>query len=200
MHESNTKTTSAFSLLALLLAAAAFKDELKGLYLPLPHVSLLSVVVVIIILVSALLVLYLIIDLKAGTVLEKRLDTDRLKLVLDHAFLFLVILLIFLVLAEVIIQLLNLTIGYQQVSLLLSSIAMGVIVGIRTIIDKRQYEKYLNTLSEKERLIKLKIMSARSYLSTINSPRLRLDIESDISRFEKELSNIASQASEKDLK
>lgn len=198
MQESNTKTTSAFSLLALLLAAAAFKEELKGLYLPLPHVSLFNVAVVIIILVSVLLVLYLIIDLKAGTVLEKRLETDRLKLVLDHAFLFLVILLVFLVLAEVIIQLLNLTIGYQQVSILLSSIAIGVMVGVRTIIDKRQYEKYLNTLTEQERLIKLKMMSARNYLSTINSPRLRSDIESDISRFEKELSNIASRASEKD--
>lgn len=197
MQELNTKTTSAFSLLALLLAAAAFKDELKTLYLPLPHVSLFSVVVTIIILVSILLVLYLIIDLKTGTVLEDRLNTNRLKLVLDHAFLFLVILLIFFVLAEVIIQLLNLTLGYQQVPILISSALAGVLVGIRSVVDKRQYEKYLSTLSEQERLIKLKLLSARSYLSTINSPKLRADIENDVARFEKELSKIASDTTKK---
>ena len=197
MQESNTRTTSAFSLLALLLAAAAFKDELKAIYLPLPHVSLLSVFVVVTILVSTLLVLYLIIDLKTGTVLEQKLNTNRLKLVLDHVFLFLVILLAFFVIAEVVIQLLNLTIGYQQVSILISSITLGAFLGLRTIVDKRQYGKYLNTLTEQERLIKLKIMSARGYLSTINSPRLRYDIESDISRFEKELSGLAYEADKK---
>jgi len=195
MQESNTRTTSAFSLLALLLAAAAFKDELKAIYLPLPHVSLLSVFVVVTILVSTLLVLYLIIDLKTGTVLEQKLNTNRLKLVLDHVFL--VILLAFFVIAEVVIQLLNLTIGYQQVSILISSITLGAFLGLRTIVDKRQYGKYLNTLTEQERLIKLKIMSARGYLSTINSPRLRYDIESDISRFEKELSGLAYEADKK---
>lgn len=197
MQESNTKTTSAFSLLALLLAAAAFKEELKELYLPFPHVSLFSIVVIIIVLVSALLVLYLIIDLKAGTVLEERLNTSRLKLVLDHAFLFLVILLIFFVIAELIIQLLNLTMGYQQVPILLSSIAAGVLVGLRAIFDKRQYEKYLGTLSEEERLIKLKISSARSYLSTISSPKLKSDIESDINRFKKELDSISLRRTKK---
>lgn len=193
MHESNTKTTSAFSLLALLLAAAAFKEELSSVYLPFPHTTLLSVFVIVIVILSLMLVLYLVIDLKHGTILEKRLNTSKLKLVLDHVFLFLIILLIFFAIAEVIIYVLNLTLGYQQAFTLLSSVGLGMLLAIRTIIDKKQYRKYISTLSEKERLIKLQLASAENYLSTIYSEKLRADIKKDITRLEDELKRAVAE-------
>lgn len=186
-HKTNTRINTAFSLLALLLATSAFKEELRSVKLIIPPTDLLMVFTVATIFMAVLLVLYLIIDLKDGTYFEKKLNTKKLKVILDHIFLIFVILIIFFAISMIIISLLNFGVGYQSMITVLSSMVAGIMVSIRTIFDKRQYNKYLSTLSEEERLIKRRIASAKDYLYSINDRRLRADIESDIARLEDEL-------------
>ena len=85
-YNASTMTSPAFSLLAVLLAAAALKDELKAIHLIFPSISLFAIFVIAAIFIAILLVLYLIIDMKDGTFLESKFNTQKFQAVLNHLF------------------------------------------------------------------------------------------------------------------
>ena len=188
-NDSSTKTNTAFSLLALLLAASAFKDELKNIHLIFPPVSLFTIFIIATVFYGILLALYLILELKDGTFIERRFNAPKYRLVLDHIFLFSLLFIIFFSLAMFIIHVLNFSFGSGAFTVSIGA-ALGLLLSLRTTYDRYQYKKYLASLSEDARFLKLEILKTENYLATINDKDLRKNIQRDIDGLQREFDRV----------
>lgn len=175
--------------MALLLAAAAFKDELKNVHLIFPPFSLLTIFITVTIFFAILLVLYLILDLTDGTFIEGKFNTQRFQSILDHTFLLSMIILVLFSLASFLIYLLNLSLGLSGLTVS-SGLVIAIMLFMRITFDKHQYKKYLASLNEDARWIKMEILKTENYLATINDKDLRKNIQRDIDGLQREFDKV----------
>jgi len=159
IHNSS-KSTTLFALLALLLSASIFKDELKSLKIGIIPGSLYEVFIISILTFSTILVLYLSIDLRPGTILENRFVrlSFYTQKVLDNFLLFLIMIVIALIVTIVLINLLRFNITWQIIlyGSIVATFALTIYTGLN---DRKKYNDKLKQLSADERELVMKIDS-----------------------------------------